>query len=153
MEDQEKFILGWEENVFNTHPRQQSVQTRERNNRFLGSLYRFLDEVPDSSRCIFELPKYSEIEQTIDSLPLNKATGPDMLKAALIKFASDSLKNKIHILIKNIVMTAKIPDEMNSVLIFPIYKQGDKNKWSSWRPISLTNIIWKILDKWLASKI
>ena len=50
-----------------------------------------------------------------------------MLKAALIKFASDSLKNKIHILIKNIVMTAKIPDEMNSVLIFPIYKQGDKN--------------------------
>ena len=42
---------------------------------------------------------------------------------------------------------------MNKVLIYPVYKNGNKKEWKNWRPIALINTTLRIIDKAIARRI
>ena len=53
----------------------------------------------------------------------------------------------LHCVFKNIKRVRKIPDKWKIAAVSPIYKKGDKQLMENYRPVSLLNIMSKLLEK------
>ena len=82
-----------------------------------------------------------------DALLINKSSGPDGLSAPVLKEMSDVIAMSVYILFKNSLQTGSIPMIWKTANITAIYKQGDKKFAGNYRPVSLTCIICKLLEK------
>jgi len=91
-------------------------------------------------------PEYEEIKQIIKSLKNNKTPGEDNINAELIKTANPKLISKIWLLIKEIWVSGKFPNDWKTAIICPIYKKGDPMETSNYRGISLLDTCYKVLS-------
>jgi hypothetical protein len=73
-------------------------------------------------------PEYEEIIQIIKSLKNNKAPGEDDINAELIKKANPKLILKIWLLIKEIWVSGKVPNDWKIAIIYPMYKK--ETRWT-----------------------
>ena len=87
------------------------------------------------------------IEKLIDNLKDRTATGLDYIDVRLIK----DLKKVISPFLTKIVNLGynigKFPNCMKRAIIKPIYKEGDQNSISNYRPIAILPIISKIIER------
>jgi len=91
-------------------------------------------------------PTYYEVNQVIEKLKIHKAAGSDNIPAELIKLVGTELKTRIHKLIMKIRDDETLPTEWTEGIICPIYKKGDRMICSNYRPITLLNVVYKILS-------
>ncbi|RNL66056.1 hypothetical protein D7I40_24495, partial [Citrobacter sp. MH181794] len=90
-------------------------------------------------------PTLEEVNSEIKKLKKNKAPGIDEISAELIKEGGSKLTCKIHSLINQIWDSEQIPEDWKTIVIFPIYKKGDKLDCRNYRGISLLCTTYKIL--------
>ena len=76
----------------------------------------------------------------------HKATGPDNIPARLLKELADSLGPMLTILYQASLDSGILPTIWKAATVAPIFKKGDRNKPSNYRPISLTVICCKLLE-------
>jgi Reverse transcriptase (RNA-dependent DNA polymerase)/Endonuclease-reverse transcriptase len=76
-----------------------------------------------------------------------KAAGPDGISARLLKIAPVQQCKYIGHIIDKILEECKIPDEWKTAVVIPIFKGGERNKPENYRPVSLTCIVCKIVEK------
>ena len=89
----------------------------------------------------------------LQKLDPHKASGPDNIPARLLKELADSLGPALAILYQASVDTGTVPDIWKSATVAPIFKKGDRNKPSNYRPISLTVICCKLLEHIIHSSV
>ena len=89
----------------------------------------------------------TRIKQFLDNINTNKAAGPDGIHGSVLKHCSVSLCRPLSIIYRLIYNTGIIPQEWKSANIVPIYKKGDKNLVSNYRPISLLCLSAKIMER------
>ena len=101
-----------------------------------------------------DVPVINEIEinldivkKKLDALLINKSSGPDGLSARVLKEMSDVIAMPVYILFKNSLQTGTIPKIWKTANITAIYKKGDKKFAGNYRPVSLTCIMCKLLEK------
>jgi hypothetical protein len=93
-----------------------------------------------------EPPDILEIEVAIQSMNNNKSPGIENIPAELYKKGGGLLLSKIHHLIKEIWREEKMPTDLKTNIIVPIYKnRGDKLQCKNYRGISLLCTGYKIL--------
>lgn len=68
-------------------------------------------------------PNLEEIEVVIKMLKNNKAAGNDEIASALFKYGGDNLKIEIWNLIKEVWMIERMPENLNTSIIYPIKKR------------------------------
>ena len=93
----------------------------------------------------FELNRVtqSEVVQIVLSLSGDKATGIDTIDVRTLKIAGD-----VHSVSESIsIQQSTIPGEWKSAMVTPVFKSGDKNIKSNYRPISVLPILSKVLEK------
>lgn len=105
-----------------------------------------------------DLHKYisspKEIKQTISRLPNNKAPGPDQLDTILYKNLPLKVLVQITYIVNAILKFQHYPQNLKKSIIVPIPKPGKNPKlMDSYRPISLINILAKIIDKIILQRI
>ena len=89
----------------------------------------------------------TKIKQFLDNINTDNAAGPDGIHGSVLKHCSVSLCRPLSIIFKLIYNTGIIPQEWKSANIVPIYKKGDKNLISNYRPISLLCLSAKIMER------
>jgi len=95
----------------------------------------------------------AEIEQTIQSMNLNKSPGPDGLTVEFYQKFLPLLKEALLKLIQTIFDSGTLADSQKTSYITLIPKQGkDKSDPKNFRPISLLNNDYKIISKTLYNK-
>ena len=83
----------------------------------------------------------------------HKATGPDNIQARYLKELALELTPAITFLFQTSLEQGKLPNDWLQAHIVPVFKKGDKNTASNYRPVSLTSILCKTLEHIVNSSI
>ena len=88
----------------------------------------------------------TKILELLKRTNVNKASGPDGINSKLVKFCAKGLAKPLAILFNQIFRTGSIPNKWKLANVVPVFKKGDKNSVTNYRPISLTSLPMKILE-------
>lgn len=97
--------------------------------------------------CFLQPTNNAEVEIQILSLKNNKAPGLDGLKSETLKIIRNEIAEPLSHLINSIISTGIFPSIFKIGIIHPLFKKGDKQIISNYRPITLISNIAKIIEK------
>lgn len=95
----------------------------------------------------------SKVSKAIDKLKPSKSQGPDNIHPKLIKECKESLLEPLEIIFKKSLESSKIPEIWKEGYITAIFKSGPKTKAENYRPISLTSVPGKLLERLIRDEI
>ena len=78
-----------------------------------------------------------EVINVISKLDANKALGPDDISPRVLKECSLELAPSLADLCNYSMYIGALPDQWKLVHVTPVFKKGDKNNVTNYRPISL----------------
>ena len=122
-------------------------------NAYFALIFTFDDQsdqpkVSTSDPVITELTlSEHEVELTLKSLDINKATGPDGIPAKLLKETASIIAPSLCKLFNKSLHLGAVPEEWKLANVVPVLKKGDKSKTENYRPISLLSIVSKVLER------
>ena len=93
-----------------------------------------------------------EIKDEMKNLDKWKATGPDEISNWVLKECAEELSKPLQIIFKKSVSNGKLPEIWKKANIVPLYKKGDRQCPLNYRPVSLTSVVCKILEKLIRKK-
>ena len=95
-----------------------------------------------------------ELDAAIDRLDTNKAAGPDLVHAKMIAHMGPKVKEYMLNLFNEVWRTGHVPQQWRTADIRPIPKKGkDLQKLSSFRPISLTSVVGKLMERMVTDRL
>ena len=109
--------------------------------------YEFKDELND-----FDI-SVEKVKKMLKNLHTGKASGPDGINPLFLANTAESLAIPITILFRKTLSNGKIPDEWKLANVSPIFKKGKKSSPNNYRPVSLTCILCKLMEKLIREKI
>ena len=77
----------------------------------------------------------------------DKACGPDSILAHLLKVGADFICSPLSRIFKLSLDSSSLPRDWITANIVPVHKKGDKHLPSNYRPISLTSIVVKVMER------
>jgi hypothetical protein len=110
-------------------------------------------QTDDRFRYTYSVPNLNEIHLIIKEMRSNAAPGPDGLNAAFYKSAWTWLNQDIYKVVTEFYAHAHIPPDINKTYITLIPKKNQPTFPHDYRPISLCNVIYKIISKSLANRL
>ena len=93
------------------------------------------------------------VEKLLRQLNPSKASGPDNIPAKILKECSRELAPLITTLFTKTIQEGKIPCDWKEANITAVFKKGDRNIPSNYRPVSLTSIICKLQEHIIVSNV
>ena len=93
------------------------------------------------------------IAKLLRNLNPHKAAGPDSIPTQVLKIASDQIAPVLTRIFQSSYDTGTVPCDWRDANIVPIYKKGDKQLASNYRPVSLTSISCKVIEHVVHSNI
>ena len=94
----------------------------------------------------------NEVKKAISEMKNNKSPGSDGLTVDFYKSFANMISKELTDALNNVLSTKEMTATLMEAIISCIYKKGDKKDISNWRPISLTNVDYKILTKILSRR-
>ena len=95
----------------------------------------------------------SKVISVIEGLKVDSACGPDGIPPRVIKELKDELAKPLAILFRKSLDTGKIPDDWRLAEVTPIFKKGTKADPGNYRPVSLTNVVGKMMERIIKDEI
>ena len=101
----------------------------------------------------FEKLNFHEFEEAFKSLKRNKAAGFDELSSNIIIDAYDSLKNILFHVSKISIQQGIFSDSLKFGKVTPLFKSGDKDNVSNYRPVSILPVFSKVLERIMCNRV
>ena len=111
-----------------------------------GPLPDFEDYIYTSELTDIEVTS-EEVRKLLQDLNVNKATGPDGIPPRILSLAATELSIPIAILFQKSISTGSLPNEWKMAHVTPIFKKGSKSAVNNYRPVSLTCVTCKLMEK------
>jgi exonuclease III len=104
---------------------------------------KFRFQVP-SSQCVF---------RHIRGLNLNKPAGPDTISPKVIKSCAPALTYIIHHIFESCIRSNTFPKAWKTSRVTAVHKKGSRTECGNYRPISISSILSKVLEKILGDQM
>ncbi|CAM4321681.1 unnamed protein product [Lepidochelys kempii] len=95
----------------------------------------------------------SEVEAKLKQLNGTKSGGPDNLHPRILKELAQEIASPLARIFNESVNSGVVPYDWRIANIVPIFKKGKKSDPSNYRPVSLTSVVCKVLEKILKEKV
>ena len=93
------------------------------------------------------------VKEVIDGMRENAAPGPDRIQPLLLKMLRDEVATPLTILFQKSIDVGEIPDEWREANVVPIFKKGSRAEPGNYRPVSLTSVPGKLLERLVKNDI
>ncbi|XP_065665615.1 uncharacterized protein LOC136087036 [Hydra vulgaris] len=90
---------------------------------------------------------YKMVLDKLKNLNQNKACGPDNMHPFLLINCAEAFAIPLTLIIRASLTNSQLPVQFKSANVTPLFKKGDKTLPSNYRPVSLTSIPCKIMEK------
>jgi hypothetical protein len=94
-----------------------------------------------------------KVKKRLHELNISKSPGPDGLHPRILHDLYEELGKPIAIIFKNSMENKNIPNEWREGCITALFKKGSRKMASNYRPVSLTCILCKVLEKFIRDHI
>ena len=91
--------------------------------------------------------KKNEIKDLLKGLDKTKAEGPDEISNWVLKECAEELCTPLLLIFQNSLRQGKLPKSWKLANVTPLYKSGDKQNPLNYRPVSLTSVVCKLLER------
>ena len=88
-----------------------------------------------------------KVRNLLNNLNTSKAAGPDDIHPRILKELSNEIAYPILLIFRSSFSNSNIPELWRLANVSPIHKKGAKNEKENYRPISLTSIVCRIMEK------
>lgn len=95
----------------------------------------------------------NEMRAEMMKLKSDKSPGPDNMSPRMIKICLDELLEPLTVITNEIFASADYPELLKLAKVIPIYKKNDPEDPGNYRPISLLNIINKLVEKHIHKRL
>ena len=89
----------------------------------------------------------SEVARELNDLNTRKSAGPDGLHPAIVRPLADALTNPVTQLFAQSLRTGELPSDWRTATVVALHKSGSKQRVENYRPVSLTSIFIKCLER------
>ncbi|KAF7254462.1 Myotubularin-related protein 5 [Varanus komodoensis] len=110
-----------------------------------GYPHRRLDESGDLGAQIRVTPL--EVEGLLRALDITKAPGPDRLHPRVLRELAGVPSRLLASIFEASWRTGKVPEDWRVASVVPIFKKGSRRDMGDYRPVSLTSIVGKTLER------
>ena len=84
---------------------------------------------------------------------MNKSCGPDEITPHMLINLVDFIASPMALLMNTTLEHCCLPKDWKKAFVSPIYKKGARNVAENYRPISLTSVVCKIMEKFVKEAI
>ena len=95
----------------------------------------------------------SEVVKVTKSLKKKDSYGYDEISTKVLSFSTDYISSPLTYIINRMLATSTFPNRIKLSQIKPLYKKGEQNNLSNYRPISLLTSFSKIVEKIIYNKL
>ena len=93
------------------------------------------------------------VSKAIDRLNSSKSQGPDSIHPKLLKETQSIIKKPLQIIFEKSLTEGKIPNIWKNANVTVIFKKGENGKAENYRPISLTSVPGKLIERLVINAI
>ena len=111
------------------------------------------DTYVDSDLFSFDFVSIDNIIKEIRSLNSSKAIPKDTIPVVILKENINLISNVLHLIFNKSIECCSFPNKLKLADISPVFKTGDKNEKSKYRPVSILPAISKIYERLLFYQI
>ena len=97
--------------------------------------------------------KNKDIESLLKNMVGNKAPSPDGYHPCFVKQLAEFISEPLGIIFRNSVESGNIPTQSKEARVSAIHKKRIKNMASNYRPVSITSVLCRILEKLVRNQI
>lgn len=94
-----------------------------------------------------------EVRKALQNLDVNKASGPDGIPARLLRVCAPELSPVLTRLYRLSLLTRAVPQSWKLANVQPVPKKGDRADPTNYRPIAITSILCKVMERVLNRKL
>ena len=94
-----------------------------------------------------------KIEEVLTDLNPNKAAGPDEVECRLLKECAKEMAPALCKIFRKSMEEGEVPSKWKQAHIVPIHKKGNKAVMANFRPVALTSVICKVMEKIVCAAI
>ena len=109
--------------------------------------------MPPTSMSLDSIYISEEVYDALSSLDPHKATGINGISPAILKHCASVLVKPLHYLFSYAIHYYSLPSEWQIHCITPIFKSGEKNSATNYRPISLLCVASKVLERIIYNEV
>ena len=95
----------------------------------------------------------SIIIETIKELSSNSAGGPDGIPTSLLINCAEETATVLKMIYSHSLSSSLIPISLKDAAIIPVFNSGDTSLPSNYRPISLTSVLSKVIEKIIRKQV
>lgn len=130
-------------------------ETAEVLNKFFTSVFtdEDMNNIPDKPKREIgitvedvEFTEY-EVKHILQNLKPSKSPGPDGIHPFLLKECANELAAPLYWLFRKSLDESKVPQAWKQGTVTALHKKGDKTRVDNYRPISLTSVVCKCMEK------
>ncbi|CAB3379751.1 Hypothetical predicted protein [Cloeon dipterum] len=94
-----------------------------------------------------------DVENQLKTLDIKSATGPDGIPAVLLKNCASTLCPSLAHIFQLSILASDLPMDWKNAAVTPVPKEGEKTNFKNYRPISVTSIVGKLLEKHVRNQL
>ena len=95
----------------------------------------------------------STVYSYLSSLDMSKACGPDLIPAFLLRCCAEEVSAPLSYLFNKSMSTGILPRDWVCANVIPVFKRDDRHTASNYRPISLTSVVVKTMERIIHSSL
>ena len=95
--------------------------------------------------------KDKAVNDLLCHLDTYKSMGPDGFQPGVLRELVEELAKPLSVICQQLWLTRKVPDDCRFTNMTPIYKKGQKEDRGNYRPVSLTLVPGKVVERFVLS--